>query len=176
MIFHYSVYVVSKKVLNMDEEDLFPNDDFHNAHVVFYRRVGERKFIKIAWKRERIWKHTENKIAVDIPIEQFESIIKYSNKYYGDTEEERLRIEKAELKYPVICQLYANELLIIDGTHRIRKAKQLGMISVSTIIVKDFPEPDIVDEIAFAVVGLTYPYKGEIISVEKEMENDSTSQ
>lgn len=68
-----------------------------------------------------------------------ETLFKYQNEfgfYDNYTEDDIIRVANAKLKFPIIVSKINNELAIIDGAHRLKKAYDMN---IKSILAYDLP-------------------------------------
>ena len=108
-----------------------------------------------AWDNKKVW-------ALELPVEEIDLHElewhfdipfwnKYPEGYYDLTpnqvlnnptkyKEESQKIENADMSYPLDIMFWRNRWLMLDGLHRLVRAKQLGW---NTINVRKIPQSDI---------------------------------
>lgn len=110
-----------------------------------FPRDGKR----YVWKVPRLWE-----LSQDFKVFEFE-ISKFSGFdldvwYCGvnvptvrSVYEHALRINAADFKYPIILDA---EGIVLDGVHRLLKAKSLGKTTVPAVRFDEMPDPDFVED------------------------------
>lgn len=73
---------------------------------------------------------------VQMPISKVEWILE-------ETQVEPERVENADIDYPIIVIHERNQYIVLDGAHRLTKAKRLGehTIAAKVIVPAELPEP-----------------------------------
>lgn len=73
---------------------------------------------------------------VQIPLSKVEWILE-------ETQVEPERVESADIDYPIIVLHQRNQYIVLDGAHRLTKAKRLGekTIAAKVIVPAELPKP-----------------------------------
>ena len=103
----------------------------------------------IQWEIKDIWDAVEGEPVTLRSISLFRSQLNSVQKHY--TKRDFLRIEKADLDYPVII---SESNLIIDGYHRLAKLEKMGMITADCVVLKEMPKPSFVKGKPFEITGM----------------------
>ena len=103
----------------------------------------------IQWQITDIWKAVEGEVTTLRSISLFRSQLNKVHKHY--TKRDFLRIEKADVDYPIII---SESNLIIDGYHRLAKLEKMGLITAECVVLKEMPKPSFVKGEPFEIPGL----------------------
>lgn len=82
-----------------------------------------------------VFEKVENEPIKVTPVSELDWIIKEAP--LEDTEEDKKRIEKADLSTAILIAQYGDKLAIIDGMHRLTKAHNNGVKYLPTRFVSD---------------------------------------
>ncbi len=106
---------------------------------------NEKRYV---WKIKRLWLLAQDLPLVDYPVSSFDQLnediwfcgrIKPTISHVMDHFK---RIQNADLSYPIIL---SQEGIVMDGIHRILKARVEGLLTVKAVQFKINPEPDLVE-------------------------------
>ena len=88
------------------------------------------------WDVPTMWKLTSGipttQLSVDELFEEIEDIVSHYDK------DDIAKIDKADLNYPII---YNQQIGVVDGIHRIAKAKKLNQSMIPAVVLNEMPSP-----------------------------------
>lgn len=88
------------------------------------------------WDVPTMWKLTSGipttQLSVDELFEEIEDIVSHYDK------DDIVKIDKADLNYPII---YNQQIGVVDGIHRIAKAKKLNQSMIHAVVLNEMPPP-----------------------------------
>lgn len=120
----------------------------------------------IIWDVRDIWETVKNTKVTHIPIELFLGAINEVKKEYNKSD--ILRVKKADLTYPiVVAKITDEDILVVDGFHRLNKYVDLKARMVPCKIIKEMPLPYFVKGEPFEIPGLVFKWKTKWSNVRK---------
>ena len=112
----------------------------------------------VTWDVRDIWKAVKDIKAVNIPLSNLNHFGKEVYKEYDKEDIER--IDQADLAYPLIVsgQTYFNPKIIVDGYHRLFKARKLKLKTIQVKLIKKMPKPLYCEGKPFEIEGLDFDW------------------
>lgn len=110
-----------------------------------FRQVGEDTYI---WDVHRLVELSQNFPIIEIPLVDIQELKEAY--WFPDTHPTTQEIidhiqlvQDAELKYPII--LCADDGRVMDGMHRVAKAKLQGLVTIQAVKFTNTPQPDFIN-------------------------------
>lgn len=120
------------------------DSQFFDEHTFSMNEKGRRR----TWKIKRLWELTRELPTFDYQVSSFDKFDEdiwfcgYKKPTVTRVLHHMERIKKADLKFPIIL---SKEGLVMDGVHRILKARLDGLKSIQAVQFVENPEPDSVE-------------------------------
>ena len=112
----------------------------------------------VEWKEEDLWKAVENApvetINIDLAIADVPNIFKKYKDSIADLE----RAKNADLDYPIIVARQGNTITVLDGFHRIYRARQAHQTEIKVKYLLDAPTPINCVGSPVVIPGLNYEW------------------
>lgn len=111
---------------------------------------------EMIWDVYKFWDLVKSARIYTVPIAKFNKL--FAEKMRDFSKDDWLRVKESNLNYPIILNgnHNDNDNLILDGYHRLLKAKQLNHQFITVQYIDFLPPPDTVIGTTFKVKNLKY--------------------
>jgi hypothetical protein len=120
------------------------DSQFFDEHTYSFRKNGKRYI----WKVKKLWELSQGLLPFSYQITSFDKFDEdiwfcgYREPTINSVLNHIERIRKANLEFPIIL---SEEGLVMDGVHRILRARLEGLESIHAVQFVENPEPDSVE-------------------------------